>query len=58
VVDAEARGWTLGDVLVAGNLNVRFRRPWDEIVRWRSQGLEWSAIARRAGVTAEELYQP
>jgi hypothetical protein len=58
VVDAEARGWTLGDVLIAGNLNVRFRRPWDEIVRWRSQGLEWSAIARRAGVTAEELYQP
>jgi beta-lactam-binding protein with PASTA domain len=54
----EASGWTLEDILVAGNLNVRFSYSWDEIIRLRAQGLDWDTIAGRKQVSGVELYQP
>jgi hypothetical protein len=58
VRDLEGRGWTLGDILVAGNLAYRSEATVEEIVALRDTGQDWSAIAGRIGVAPEDLYQP
>jgi hypothetical protein len=56
--DLAARGWTLGDLLIAGNLAYRSEASFEEIVALRDAGQEWDAIAQRVGVDPEEMYQP
>jgi lambda repressor-like predicted transcriptional regulator len=56
--ELEAGGWTLGDVLVAGNLTYRSEASFEEIVALRDAGQEWDAIARQVGVGPEDLYRP
>jgi hypothetical protein len=53
-----ARGWTLGDLLIAGNLAYRSEASFEEIVALRDAGQEWDTIAQRVGVAPEEMYQP
>jgi hypothetical protein len=56
--ELEAQGWSLADVLVAGNLAHRSDASFDEVVALRQGGEEWRGIAERIGVASEDLYTP
>jgi hypothetical protein len=56
--DLEERGWTLGDILVAGNLFFLSDTGFWEIVQQRGARREWSTIARAIGVSPDQIYQP
>jgi hypothetical protein len=58
VRDLQAQGWSLADVLVAGNLAHRSEATLDEVIALRQSGEEWRAIAERIGVASEEIYEP
>jgi hypothetical protein len=58
VRELESRGWNMGDVLVAGNLAYRSEATFEEVVALHDAGQDWSAVAGRIGVAAEDLYQP
>jgi hypothetical protein len=54
----EATGWTLAEILVAGNLSVRSEFSFEEILALRSRSRDWPEVARRSGVRQTEIYQP
>jgi hypothetical protein len=56
--ELEAQGWSLSDILVAGNLSHRSEASFDEVVALRQGGEEWRGIAERIGVAPEELHMP
>jgi hypothetical protein len=58
VRDLQAQGWSLADVLVAGNLAHRSEATLDEVIALRQSGEEWRAIAERIGVASEEIHEP
>ncbi len=58
VRELEARGWTLGDVLTAGNLEQRSNTSFWQIVALRESGRNWSQVATEIGVPAGDIYQP
>jgi hypothetical protein len=58
VRELEARGWNLGDILVAGNLAHRSEATLEEIVALHDAGQDWNGVAGRIGVAPEDLYQP
>jgi hypothetical protein len=58
VRELEARGWTLGDVLTAGNLEQRSSTTFWQIVALREGGRDWSEVATELGVPTRDLYQP
>jgi hypothetical protein len=57
VAELEARGWTIGDILVAGNLERRSHTGFWTIATWRDSGQEWSAIADRLGIAPSAIGQ-
>jgi hypothetical protein len=56
--DLEAQGWSLADILVAGNLAHRSEATFEEVVALHQNGEDWRGIAERIGVPAEDLYAP
>lgn len=58
VRELSARGWSMGDILIAGNLDYRSEATFEEVVALRDSGLEWSAVADRVGIAPDSLYQP
>jgi hypothetical protein len=56
--DLEAQGWSLADVLVAGNLAHRSEATFEEVVALRQGGEQWPGIAERIGVAGEEVFMP
>jgi hypothetical protein len=56
--DLETRGWTLTDVLVAGNLAHRSEASLEEVIALKDAGQDWNTIADRIGVATSDVYQP
>jgi hypothetical protein len=56
--ELESQGWTLNDILVAGNLAHRSEATFEEVAALRNAGNDWNAVSERIGVATETLHQP